>query len=135
MLVCHAGNPSGQVCLSPEEAIAVRKIWAGPASASTGERLWFGLEPGASFETLTGEGWGDYPHGVAHFQWITQDLHFDWHKLTEADYETDLKISYKKFNDIVGTDQADLSAFRNRGGKVLIYHGEGDVIIFPRGTL
>lgn len=128
-------NKDSKTCLTPQEVIAVRKIWEGPTSSRTGERLWFGLERGASFEVIAGPDPGDNPHGAAHFQWITQDAHFDWRTLTEADYERDLKISYEKFNDIIGTDQADLSGFRKKGGKVLIFHGESDQIISPRGTL
>jgi pimeloyl-ACP methyl ester carboxylesterase len=127
---------SRDVCLSHQEALAIRKIWEGPKSVSTGERVWFGLEKGASFKLLTGDDWlGDYPHGVAHFQWIRQTPDFSWRMLTEADYERDLRISQERFGEVIATDQADLSGFRSRGGKVLIIHGERDEIISPRGTL
>jgi hypothetical protein len=39
-----------------------------------------------------------------------------------------------KFHDVIGTDDPDLSAFRQRGGKMIMYHGGADVLIFPRGS-
>lgn len=39
-----------------------------------------------------------------------------------------------QFGDI-NTDNPDLSAFRNRGGKLLSYHGLSDTLIMPQGTI
>jgi hypothetical protein len=36
---------------------------------------------------------------------------------------------------VIGTDDPDLSAFRAEGGKVLIWHGWSDQLIFPEGTI
>jgi hypothetical protein len=52
-----------------------------------------------------------------------------------ARFERDFRESQRKFHDIMGTDDADLSAFRQRGGKMILWHGEADQLIFPRGTI
>lgn len=131
-LVCKAGDAPGS-CLTAPEADAVRKIWNGPTSAK-GERLWFGLEKGTPLNGLGGV--NPFPIASTHFQyWIRQDPKFEWRTLTEADFEADFMRSQQKFKRAIGTDQADLSAFRKSGGKMIIWHGEADPLIFPRGTI
>jgi hypothetical protein len=36
---------------------------------------------------------------------------------------------------VIGTYDPDLSAFRDRGGKVVLWHGWADQLITPRGTI
>lgn len=133
-LLCARNNRS-PTCLTPQEVSAVRKIWQGPTSAK-GERLWFGLERGAPFDAVAAAKPGDHPHGFAHIgYWLKQRRDFDWRSLKEADYESNLRLSYRKFNKVIGTDEADLSAFKKYGGKMIIFHGESDRIIFPRGAV
>jgi len=131
-LVCRAGDdPAG--CLSLQEADAVRKIWNGPTTPA-GKRLWFGLERGAPLGPLAGA--LAFPIASTHFQlWIHQDPMFDWRTLTDAQFETDFTASQDKFHDVIGTDDPDLQGFRRSGGKMIIWHGEADPLIFPRGTV
>jgi len=131
-LLCKAGE-SSDTCLTEPEANAIRKIWTGPTDARGG-RLWFGLEPGAPLTGLA----GNNPFAIAqtHFQyWIHQDPQFDWHKVREADFESEFRTSQQKFHDLIGTDEANLQGFRAHGGKMIIWHGEADQLIFPRGTI
>ncbi len=131
--ICKPGSDPA-TCLTPAEANAVRKIWDGPVSATTGKRLWFGLERGASLLGLAGT--SPFPIATTHFQyWIHQDPTFDWRTLSEADFETDFRESQRKFNQVIGTDDDNIQRFRNRGGKMIIWHGEADQLIFPRGTV
>lgn len=41
----------------------------------------------------------------------------------------------QQFSSTIATDNPDLSAFRNHGGKILIWHGLADQLIFPQGTI
>jgi pimeloyl-ACP methyl ester carboxylesterase len=132
LLVCKAGDDTSS-CLTTQEADAVAKIWNGPTAAS-GQRLWFGLERGAALNLLAGN--DAFPISLAHFQyWIHQDAQFDWHSLTEGDFEKEFRASQQKFHDVIGTDDPRLDAFRKHGGKMIIWHGEADPLIFPRGTI
>jgi hypothetical protein len=118
-------------CLTPEEAAVVNKIWNGPVNAK-GEKIWFGLERGAFLLFLAGTN----PFSIAtdHFKyWIYQDPAFDWHTVTEASFVDDFATSQALFHDAIGTDQANLHAFRNGGGKMIMYYGLFDQLIFPRG--
>jgi pimeloyl-ACP methyl ester carboxylesterase len=121
-------------CLTPAEAEAVRKIWNGPTDREGDQRLWFGLERGASLLGLAGS--VPFPIATTHFQyWIRQNPSFDWRTLTEADFEAAFRESERKFNEVIGTDDVNLQRFRRHGGKMIIWHGEADQLIFPRGTL
>jgi hypothetical protein len=131
--VCQAnGGPSTDPnCLTPPEAAAVDKIWDGPRDAK-GNRVWYGLERGASLAGLAGS--NPFSIAVDHFRyWIHQDPNFDWHTVTEASLVNDMLTSIAKFNDVIGTDD-DLKDFRKAGGKMITYHGLSDQLIFPRGT-
>jgi pimeloyl-ACP methyl ester carboxylesterase len=131
--VCKEGGDPA-TCLTAAEADAVRKIWNGPASPKTGDRLWFGLEKGTPLNGLAGG--NPFPIASTHFQyWIRQDPAFDWRTLTEAEFEADFRESQRKFNQFIGTDGVNLERFRGRGGKMIIWHGEADTLIFPRGTV
>jgi hypothetical protein len=112
----------------------MRKIWNGPVSATTGKRLWFGLERGASLPALA----GSTPFFIAltHLQyWVKQDPNADWRTLTKENFEAYFDESYRKFNQVIGTDDPNLQRFRERGGKMIIWHGDADQLIFSRGTL
>jgi pimeloyl-ACP methyl ester carboxylesterase len=131
-LTCKTGDDSA-TCLTAQEADAVGKIWNGPTDAS-GKRLWYGLERGAPLNFLAGN--AGFPIALTHFQyWIHQDPNFDWHTLSEADFEREFRASQKKFHDAIGTDDPKLDAFRKHGGKMIIWHGDADQLIFPRGTI
>jgi pimeloyl-ACP methyl ester carboxylesterase len=126
-------DPAASASLTPAEAAVVRKIWDGPHGAS-GQRLWFGLERGASLTGLAGTN----PFGVAqqHMQlWVMQSPAFDWKTLTEDSFEAAFRLSQRKFNDVIGTDEDNIQRFRKHGGKILMWHGESDQLIMPKGTL
>lgn len=129
--VCTASPSDNPNCLTPAEASAVDKIWQGPTK--NGEQLWFGLEPGTSLAFLDGASpfsistqWLQY--------WVQQDPSFDWHIIREATFPNYFTQSELKFHDVLGTDNPDLRAFRDNGGKMILYHGLADFLIFPRGS-
>jgi hypothetical protein len=125
------GDPA--TCLTSAEANAVNKIWDGPPGPKAGERLWFGLERGTTFLGLDGP--SPFSISTQWFQyWVNQNPAFDWHTITEASFPQAFKQSELKFHDVIGTDDPDLSEFREHGGKMIIYHGLADLLIMPRGS-
>jgi hypothetical protein len=118
--------------LTSQEASAVNKIWDGPRDKD-GERLWFGLERGTTFLGLDAP--SPFIISTQWFQyWVDQNPAFDWHTITEASFADQFKQSELKFHDVIGTDDPDLSEFREHGGKMIIYHGLADLLIMPRGS-
>jgi len=129
-LAC-TGNPA--TCLTSQEASAVNKIWDGPPGPKAGERLWFGLERGTTMLGLDGP--TPFVISTEHLAyWVNQNPAFDWHTITEASFAEQFKQSELKFHDVIGTDDPDLSEFREHGGKMIIYHGLADLLIMPRGS-
>ena len=130
--VCRAGA-SSDTCLTAAEASAIRKIWNGPTNAA-GERLWFGLERGTPLTRLAGAMPFRIP--VSYMQhWVHQNPNFDWRTITESRFAAEFEKSKQKFGAVMGADRADLRAFQRRKGKMIIWHGEADELIFPRGTI
>src|SRR5438128_618605 len=51
------------------------------------------------------------------------------------DLDRDLKITDEKVGTIINAVNPDLSAFKMRGGKLLLYHGWNDTAISPGNTI
>ena len=45
------------------------------------------------------------------------------------------RYSQKKFMNMITGDQSDLSAYRDRGGKLMISHCTNDPLVFPGGSI
>jgi len=131
-LQCPAGVAPSCNCLTSGEVSAIRKIWDG-AHSTAGERLWYGLERTASFLGLAGP--NPFPITLWHLRWVKQDPAFDWHALDYPGFDEFFEESQLLFNDVIGTDDPDLSQFRRSRGKLLMWHGWTDQLIFPHGTI
>jgi len=122
------------------DAAVVEKIWQGPIVDR--KHLWYGLEPGTSLSglaaTTTSNGTTGpvaFPVSVGWFQyWLTQNPSFNWETLTYEQFRQYFELSVRKF-PVIATDNPDLSAFERDGGKILIWHGLADQLIFPQGTI
>jgi feruloyl esterase len=118
----------------------IRKLWEGPRKAD-GTFLWYGLPRGADLKALwtsRGEPLRPVPFGIA-MDWfrffLTQDPKFDGNTITPALYERLWDQSVEQYGPVFGTDNADLTAFRDRGGKAIVWHGWGDQLITAEGTV
>lgn len=60
-----------------------------------------------------------------------------WKKLSYADLARagERGIALQSEFGVINTDNADLSAYRNRGGKILMYHGLADELIPAQGSI
>jgi hypothetical protein len=117
-----------------KDADVIVKIWEGPRS-SQGSFLWHGLERGAPLDVLADRtGLFPIPNDWIRF-WVLENPDWDYRTTTYSDLEMIFERSEVKFRDLLGTDNPDLSAFRSRGGKLLMWHGWNDQLIFPRGTI
>ena len=120
-------------CLSPGEATAVQKTWAG-ARNTAGQLLWPGVERGADLGGLA----GTLPFPIATEQpkyWVYFDPNWDWKTLNFSNYEAFFNKSVEAVGPMMATDNPDISAFKQRGGKVIMYHGWSDNLIMPQGTV
>jgi feruloyl esterase len=67
--------------------------------------------------------------------WIAQDPQFDWATITPASYQHLWDQSLEEYGLVIGTDNPDLTDFRNRGGKLIVWHGWADQLITAEGTI
>lgn len=125
---------------SDADATVIRRIWDGPRRGD-GSFLWYGLPRGASFMGLSGTG-GTPPEGRPNritLDWwqyfLKQDPDWDWTTLTPESFEQAWDQSYEQYNAVIGTDNPDLRAFRDRGGKIVMWHGQVDPLIYPGGSI
>ena len=97
--------------------------------------MWYGLAKGGSFAGLSAP---NAPNPITLEWWrffLNQNPQWDWHTLTREAYENYWTQSLEEFTAVIGTDNPDISAFRDRGGKLILWHGLADQLIYPQGTM
>jgi hypothetical protein len=140
--------------ITAQDAAVVAKIVAGPRTTD-GQFLWYGLTWGASFSALpfglantvpppSGTTQAPFQVALAHLgTWVQQtppvgppfNGTWDWRTTTYDQYDQLFQQSVELFSDVSGTDDLDLSAFKEAGGKVVIWHGLADQLVFPQGSI
>ena len=111
-------------CLTAPQVEAVKMGYA-PAKRKTGELIYPGLVPGGEMGWAMLTAANPEPGGidVGMFRYVAhEDSAWDW-RTFDLDRDTSLIDKKAGFIDAVN---ADLSGFRARGGKLLIYHGWND---------
>ncbi|MFF7094446.1 DUF6351 family protein [Streptomyces rubradiris] len=131
-----------ELTVTAADAAVVRKIWDGPRTAS-GRKLWSGVPVGADLKGLAGtapDADGNLkgaPFPVpAHWtaSWVEKDPSFDVSTLTYRRFTELFHRAVAEYGHIMDTDDPDLSAFRESGGKLLTWQGQADEYIPPQGT-
>jgi hypothetical protein len=131
------------VNVSASAVKVAEEIWKG-AHSSSGKQLFHGLTRGTPFDVLAGT--DRYDNGTCYGrpfpmapEWISlfikKDPNFDPSTITtEREYEKIFHASVQEFNSMIGTDDPDLSEFRDAGGKMITWHGIADPLVFINGT-
>jgi feruloyl esterase len=129
VLLCKAGDAEN--CLTAPQLEAVRRMYA-PAKTKTGELIFPGKEPGSetTWNVIAG---GTAPPGVSmgSFHAAYDNLQWDWRTF---DVDRDVKFLDEKVG-FINAVNPDLSAFKARGGKLILYHGWNDTAISPANTI
>jgi feruloyl esterase len=121
-LMCRGGDADD--CLTAPQVEAVKMGYA-PAKKKTGELIYPGLVPGGETGWAMLTAANPEPGGidVGMFRYVAhEDPAWDWRTF---DLDRDSALIDKKAGFIDATNP-DLSAFRARGGKLIIYHGWND---------
>ena len=140
-LRCPTGSDNAN-CLTDAQISAVRKLYDGPRDEK-GRRMYPGGEPVGSeanwahWVTTTATGApavaaGNTTNALKYLAYPSarpsatlQDLHFDSTTFHEISQQA----------GIYDASDPDLTAFRNAGGKLLLWHGWADPAISPYGTI
>lgn len=103
--------------LTDEHAAALRKLFDGPRHAVTGERIFNGVPLGSSIAAS---------HGHLYlFQWVfVKDK-----KMEDINFGADIDTYTAKLAPYLNAENADLSAFQKRGGKLVMTLGTADSVV------
>jgi feruloyl esterase len=125
-LICNETATNATDCLSGSQAARVRTLYE-PLYANNGTRLYPRLQPGTETATYSTYFAGVAPGSLSSdwYKYAVYDPSFDTMTLDRDDF--DLANAQNPFN--IRTYETDLSAFNNRGGKLLSLHGMEDYII------
>jgi Tannase and feruloyl esterase len=127
-LQCKGGD--ADTCLTAAQVAAVKRAYA-PVTLSNGHEVFPGKDPGS--ETA----WGSltdtpFPLALGSLQIAHGDANWD---LRTIDLERDLRLVDEKVGVITNAINPDLRAFKDRGGKLLLYHGWNDPLISAGNTI
>jgi hypothetical protein len=138
-LLCK--GEESNTCLTAPQVTALKTLYAGSKN-SKGERIFPGYSPGGEADPAGWTPWitGAAPEESAMFAFGTQffmNIVFDnpdWQFRT-FDIDRDTKTADDKAAQMLNSTDPDLSAFRNRGGKLIVYHGWSDAAIAPQNAI
>lgn len=109
--------------LTPKHATALQKLFDGPRHAVTAERIFNGIPLGSTFEGA---------HGNLYlFKWVFGASK----KLEDINFGTDIDTYTSVLGPYLNAENADLSAFQKRGGKIIMMSGTSDSVVPYSATL
>ncbi len=129
-LVCSTDDTAG--CLSPQQADTATLTYRGPTD-DLGRIIFPGLAIGSEsgWRTLSSE----RPLSLAfdtYAQLVFEDPQWDFRTFDAA---RDIPYAVEKIGDLMDAADADISAFVEHGGKLILYHGWSDPGIPAAGTV
>jgi len=137
---CKDGDGPG--CLTSPQVDALKKIYDGPKNPRTAEQIFPGATPGteavpgnwAVWITSTAPGRSlQFMFGNTFYSHVVfEDLKWDFRTLN---FDTDVKLADEKARPVLNSNSPDLRPFRDRGGKLIQYHGWGDAAIPPLSSI
>ena len=124
-------------CLTAEQVATMRAIYRGPRNARTGEQLYPGMTLGS--EGMGGDeknpGWSDFwanpdkptePQRADFFRyWVFKDPNWNWWNF---DWDKDVDTVQRVMAPVINATDPDLSRFRARGGKLIMFMGWDDPV-------
>ena len=119
----------GSVCLSPEQVVAVRKVYEGPRTSS-GTQILPGYSRGGErgWEQFYAQVRADGTEGGGSWLGVYRYMVFDdpaWN-LQQMNFDKDPALAKRKLGPVLDADSPDLDAFAERGGKLIVYQGWAD---------
>lgn len=145
----NCSETDSQIQISAAAAAVCNATWHGALTAD-GRQTWHGLSPGADLTgsspaangqpglvaTNCSSGTCVGSPNILGLQWlqlfVAKDPDFSFDNLTHAEFDRLVHASKQEFRSIINTDDPDLSAFRNAGGKMVSFHGLVRLTPMPR---
>ncbi|HEY5569174.1 MAG TPA: tannase/feruloyl esterase family alpha/beta hydrolase [Gammaproteobacteria bacterium] len=140
VIECPAGREDGADCLTAAQVAAARRIYAAPAGLD-GRALYPGSMPVGSeapwAEGITAPaGQRAIAEGYASYRrYLDRDVALDLGMTHWTIDAAELAALRSGLGTIYDSTDPDLSAFSERGGKLILWHGWADEAIPPHGTI
>jgi hypothetical protein len=130
VLACNGADSDS--CLTGPQVQALRQIYSGPPQSDGTGPSW-GFQPGGE---LGGMGWKDWltgsrPHRSVQYHYALEFYRYmvydnpRW-SLDQFEFVRDRDAMKRRLGPILDATDADLTAFRARGGKLILFHGWND---------
>jgi len=126
--------------IDDKDAEVIRLIWDGPRRRD-GSFMWYPQTRSTTFD-FGGPTSADPTHGVPSpivLGWLryflAQNPRYDPQNLDRAGFEQLFDQGLEQFGAVMDTSNPDISAFAERGGKTLIWHGQDDSNIPAAGSI
>jgi feruloyl esterase len=136
-LQCAANQMPG-ACLTPAQVEAARRVYIGLRDPITGTQLYPGLAAGSEPFWPNRDPANPFSIPIAHYKWLVfADPNWDWRTFQFADpaaYQAFLK-GESRFAPVLNATDPNLREFKQRGGKLLQYHGWNDQLIAPQNSI
>ena len=134
----QCGSGATENCLTAAQVEAARRVYRGVRDSRTGEQLYPGLAPGSEPFWPHRDAANPFPIPIAHYKWLVfANPEWDWKTFNAADpatYEA-MQRAEAKFAPLMNATSPDLTEFRQRGGKLLQYHGWNDQLISAQNSI
>jgi feruloyl esterase len=132
---CAEGANDTSQCLTPAQVAAARLIYDGPRNPRTGRLIYAGpergSESGSAFDWAGVQGItipSDIPQFSGLFYWAFGP-DWDWRSF---DHDRDMALLDDLLAAILNANDPDLDRFRERGGKLIGFHGWADALVPPQ---
>jgi feruloyl esterase len=128
-------NKTTNCLANMDKVTAARKMYTYPSNSRTNKLIDSRYVPGSEIEwaTWTNAYGGDFATSFTMNAAFQQDLPLNW-TLAEYDWES-YPYMVGPMEDIYGVGDADLSIFRDKGGKIIHYQGWADANVAPMWNL
>lgn len=122
--MCAALNQT--IALSQGAALIADAAWSG-AHTTDGHQLWYGYNPGSDVSSTFGATPGSSNLSTMNDEWFNlfgaKNASFNTAGMSHEQYQEMFHLITQEYGSSWNADDADLSAFKKAGGKLLTYHG------------
>ena len=132
VLACRGAD--GPTCLTPAQLETAKVVMSPVKNRRTGDLIFPGFEPGTELGwTRLLSGPEPYANALESFKYVVfKDPNWNWRTF---DLERDLAAAEKAGHGTLSAVDPNLTAFTQRGGKLLMYHGWSDNSIAPQASV